>query len=60
MTIARFRSIGTVWVGGDLESSSGLEVAQAVTLPREGRDGVVRQAWIWGTLQAVPEHKQHG
>lgn len=42
MTIARLRSIGTVWVVGDLESSSGLEVAQAVTLAIPGK---VEMVW---------------
>ena len=42
LTIARLRSIGTVWVGGDLESSSGLEAAQAVTLAIPGK---VEMVW---------------
>lgn len=42
MTIARLRSIGTVCVGRDLENSSGLEVAQAVTPASLGKVEMVR------------------
>lgn len=42
LSIARLRSIGTVWVGGDLENSSGLEVAQAVAPASLGK---VEMVW---------------